>query len=77
MDEFGPLNLLPRKGKAWRQQARPKRLREIRHRYDGSCTSHAEQNAAIGACIRWHNTRAEPKTGFATDSRTRYPAKAA
>ena len=43
--------------------------------------SHAEQNAAINAYIRWHNARAEPKTGFATDSPTRtwthYPAKAA
>jgi hypothetical protein len=126
VDEFGPLNLLPRMGKAWRQQARPKRLRATYHRYDrwvgeklyvicdnysphrnadvrtwcadnqiptyGSWLhwieaefaalryfslrgtdhrSHAEQNAAIGAYIRWHNTRAEPKTGFATDSRIR------
>jgi transposase len=43
--------------------------------------SHNEQNTAIGAYIRWHNTRAEPKTGFATDSPirtwTHYPSKAA
>ncbi|WP_327276787.1 hypothetical protein OG609_36890 [Streptomyces sp. NBC_01224] len=43
--------------------------------------SHSEQNAAIGAYIRWHNTRAEPKTNFAPDSPirtwTNYPAKAA
>jgi transposase len=43
--------------------------------------SHAEQNAAIGAYIRWRNARAEPKTGYATDSPirtwTHYPAKAA
>jgi transposase len=179
VDEFGPLNLLPRKGKAWRPQARPKRLRATYHRHDGVmqmlaaldlatgklfyrirprkraleflaflktlrarwageklyvicdnysphrnadvrawCAdnqielvylptygswlnwieaefaalryfslggtdhrSHAEQNAAIGAYIRWHNARAEPKTGFATDSPirtwTHYPAKAA
>jgi hypothetical protein len=43
--------------------------------------THAEQNAAIDAYIRWRNTRAEPKTGFATDSPirswTHYPTKAA
>jgi hypothetical protein len=43
--------------------------------------THGEQNAAIGAYIRWHNTRAEPKTNFAPDSPIRtwtdYPAKAA
>ena len=179
VDEFGPLNLLPRKGKAWRPQTRPKRLRATYHRHDGVmqmlaaldlttgklfyrihprkraieflaflktlrarwagerlyvicdnysphrntdvrtwCAdnqieliylptygswlnwieaefaalryfalggtdhrSHAEQNAAINAYVRWHNTRAEPKTGFATDSPirtwTHYPSKAA
>jgi transposase len=43
--------------------------------------THAEQNAAIAAYIRWHNTQAEPKTGFATDSPirtwTHYPTKVA
>ncbi|UGY94408.1 IS630 family transposase [Streptomyces gobiensis] len=43
--------------------------------------SHTEQNAAIGAYIRWHNAHAEPKTNFAPDSAiriwTNYPAKAA
>ncbi|WP_323186061.1 MULTISPECIES: transposase [unclassified Streptomyces] len=43
--------------------------------------THAEQSAAIGAYIRWRNTRAEPKTNFAPDSPirqwTQYPAKAA
>jgi transposase len=179
VDEFGPLNLLPRKGKAWRPQSRPQRLRATYNRNDGVlhmlaaldlatgrisyrirsrkrrqeflaflktlrtrwpdeklyvvcdnfsphrhadvrawCAdnqvelvfvptysswlnwiesefaalryfalngtdhrSHAEQNAAIGAYIRWRNARAEPKTRFATDSPirtwTHYPAKAA
>ena len=179
VDEFGPLNLLPRKGKAWRPQAKPKRLRATYHRYDGVmqmlaaldlatgklfyrirprkrwmeflaflkvlrarwageklyvicdnysphrnadvrtwCAdnqielvylptygswlnwieaefaalryfalggtdhrSHTEQNSAINAYIRWHNTQAQPKTGFATDSPirtwTHYPTKAA
>ncbi|EWM18922.1 hypothetical protein [Kutzneria sp. 744] len=43
--------------------------------------SHAEQNAAIAAYVRWRNARAQPKTGFATDSPirtwTHYPTKVA
>ncbi|GAA2698627.1 MULTISPECIES: IS630 family transposase [Actinosynnema] len=43
--------------------------------------THAEQNAAIAAYIRWRNARARPKTGFATDSPIRtwtdYPTKVA
>ena len=179
VDEFGPLNLLPRKGKAWRPATRPLRQRATYNRYDGVkhmlaamdlatgrifyrirdrkrhrefldllkalrarwpgeklyvvadnfsphrhpkvrawCAdnkvelvflptygswlnwieaefaalryfalngtdhrSHAEQNAAIDAYIRWRNARALPKTGFATDSPirtwTHYPAKVA
>jgi transposase len=179
VDEFGPLNLMPRKGKAWRPRRSPRRLRATYNRYDGVMhmlaaldlgtgkmyyrirqrkrwreflnllkalrvrwpgeklyivldnfsphkhpnvrawaavndielvflptygswlnwiesefaalryfalngtdhRSHSEQNAAIGAYIRWHNTRAKPKTNFAPDSPIRtwtdYPAKAA
>ncbi|MEV3986964.1 MULTISPECIES: hypothetical protein [unclassified Nonomuraea] len=43
--------------------------------------SHDEQNAAIGAYVRWRNARAEPKTNFAACSLirswTNYPAKVA
>lgn len=42
--------------------------------------SHHEQDAAIGAYIRWRNHRAQPKTRFAPGSRIRqwgYPMKAA
>jgi hypothetical protein len=43
--------------------------------------SHAEQNAAIGAYVRWRNARAGPKVGFAVGSPIRswtdYPVKAA
>ena len=35
--------------------------------------THAEQDAAIGAYIRWHNHRARPKTGYATNSKIRHP----
>jgi transposase len=34
-DEFGPLNLLPRKGKAWRPAGRPARLRATYTRHGG------------------------------------------
>lgn len=175
VDEFGPLNLMPRKGKAWRPYRSPRRLRATYNRYDGVMhmlagldlatgkmyyrkrwreylallkslrarwpgeklyvvldnfsphkhpnvrawaaandielvfpptygpwlnwiesefaalryfalngtdhRSHGEQNAAIGACIRLRNARAEPKTNFAPDSPirtwTQYPIKAA
>ena len=43
--------------------------------------SHAEQNAAIAAYVRWRNARAQPKVNFAVNSPIRawtdYPAKAA
>ncbi|MFI6916523.1 IS630 family transposase [Streptosporangium sp. NPDC050284] len=35
VDEFGPLNLQPRKGKAWRQGKNPRRLRATYNRYSG------------------------------------------
>lgn len=179
VDEFGPLNLLPRPGKAWRPFRRPRRLRATYHRNGGVMhmlaaldlttgkihyrirdrkrhrefldllktlrtrwpgeklylvcdnfsphhhpavrawaaandielvflptygswlnwiesefaalryfaldgtdhRSHAEQNAAIRAYLRWRNARAQPKTGFAKDSPirtwTHYPTKVA
>jgi transposase len=35
--------------------------------------SHAEQNTAIGAYIRWRNRRCEPKRYFAVNSKIRDP----
>jgi transposase len=35
VDEFGPLNLMPRKGKAWGPVRRPRRLRATYNRYSG------------------------------------------
>src|SRR5690606_2358129 len=35
--------------------------------------THAEQDTAIGAYIRWRNQRAQPKTGYATNSKSRHP----
>lgn len=43
--------------------------------------THDEQNAAIGAYVRWRNARAQPKTSFAASSPIRswtsYPSKVA
>ncbi|MFF4415681.1 IS630 family transposase [Streptosporangium sp. NPDC001559] len=36
VDEFGPLNLQPRKGKAWRPGKNPRRLRATYNRYSGA-----------------------------------------
>ncbi|QUQ72442.1 IS630 family transposase [Kutzneria sp. CA-103260] len=179
VDEFGPLNLQPRKGKAWRPRRKPLRQRATYNRYEGVkhmlaaldlatgkifyrirdhkrhrefldlltalrarwpgeklyviadnfsphrhpkvrawCAanqvelvflptygswlnwieaefaalryfalngtdhrSHADQNAAIAAYVRWRNARAQAKTGFAADSPirtwTHYPTKVA
>ncbi|SEG81316.1 hypothetical protein SAMN04489712_11424 [Thermomonospora echinospora] len=83
MDEFGPLNLQPRRGKAWRPTRHPARLRATYHRNDGVRhllgaldlatgrlyhRSHAEQNAAIGAYVRRRNQHARPKVSFAAGS---------
>ncbi|MGW1498289.1 helix-turn-helix domain-containing protein [Streptomyces mirabilis] len=35
VDEFGPLNLMPRKGEAWGPVRRPRRLRTMYNRYGG------------------------------------------
>lgn len=35
VDEFGPLNLMPRKGKTWRAVTKPHRLRATYNRHDG------------------------------------------
>jgi transposase len=48
VDEFGPLNLLPRKGKAWRPFRRPRRLRATYHRYDGVMHMLAALDLATG-----------------------------
>jgi transposase len=48
VDEFGPLNLLPRKGKAWRPRTRPRRQRATYHRYDGVMHMLAALDLATG-----------------------------
>jgi transposase len=48
VDEFGPLNLLPRKGKAWRPRRMPRRLRATYNRHDGVMHMLAALDLATG-----------------------------
>jgi hypothetical protein len=48
VDEFGPLNLQPRKGKAWRPAGKPERLRATFNRHDGVIHMLAALDLATG-----------------------------
>src|SRR3954452_23028734 len=48
VDEFGPLNLQPRKGKAWRPRSRPRRQRATYTRTDGVMHMLAALDLATG-----------------------------
>jgi transposase len=48
VDEFGPLNLMPRKGKAWGPVKRPRRLRATYNRYGGVMHMLAALDLATG-----------------------------
>jgi transposase len=48
VDEFGPLNLMPRKGKAWGRVKRPRRLRATYNRYGGVMHMLAALDLATG-----------------------------
>jgi len=74
-DEFGPLNLMPRKGKAWRPAGRPKRLRATYHRTDGVRHMLAALDLATGQMtyrIREHK-RWQEFLNLLTVLRGRYP----
>jgi transposase len=47
-DEFGPLNLMPRKGKCWRAEGKPARLRATYNRYNGVMHMLAALDLATG-----------------------------
>jgi hypothetical protein len=48
--------------------------RGVRHTLAGTDhRSHHEQDTAIGDYVRWHNRHAQPKTGFAINSKIRDP----
>ena len=76
VDEFGPLNLLPRKGKAWRLRGKPRRLRATYNRFAGVMHMLAGLDLATGKVFyrirsrkRWLEFLAFLKT-----LRTRWPA---
>ncbi|MEU3828959.1 IS630 family transposase [Streptomyces sp. NPDC029080] len=48
VDEFGPLNLIPRKGRAWGPVRRPRRLRATYNRYGGVMHMLAALDLATG-----------------------------
>ncbi|CAM5454805.1 hypothetical protein SAFG77S_02653 [Streptomyces afghaniensis] len=48
VDEFGPLNLMPRKGKAWGPVRRPRPLRATYNRYGGVRHTLAALDLATG-----------------------------
>ena len=50
VDEFGPLNLQPRKGKAWRPQRRPRRQRATYTRTSGVMHILAALDLTTGGC---------------------------
>lgn len=61
VDEFGPLNLQPRPGRAWRPEGEPARQRATFHRYAGVRHMLAALDLATGKMIyrirqrkRWH-----------------------
>ncbi|MGW5969022.1 transposase [Streptomyces sp. NPDC055186] len=54
-DEFGPLNLMPRKGKAWGPVRRPRRLRATYHRHGSVRHMLAALDLATGK--RYHRIR--------------------
>ncbi|MDT0349543.1 helix-turn-helix domain-containing protein [Pseudonocardia charpentierae] len=57
VDEFGPLNLLPRKGKAWRPRRTPRRLRATYTRTDGVMHMLAALDLATGKLFYRIRTR--------------------
>lgn len=84
VDEFGPLNLLPRKGKAWRACKALRRLRATCTRTQGVRHMLAALDLTTGKITyriwerkRWRNHRARPKQDSAINSKmkTRLPGQ--
>jgi transposase len=75
VDEFGPLNLLPRKGKTWQFRGRPRRQRATYNRHHGVMHMLAALDLATGKIfyrIRVRK-RAMEFLGFLKNLRTRWP----
>jgi transposase len=65
VDEFGPLNLQPRKGKAWRPVRHPARQRATYHRRHGVM----HMIGAAGAGHRCRRSRISPRVGSRNGTR--------
>ncbi len=75
VDEFGPLNLMPRKGKAWRPRTHPARLRATFNRNDGVRHMLGALDLAAGRLyyrIR-HRKRWQEFLSFLKSLRARWP----
>lgn len=76
VDEFGPLNLLPRPGRGWFPTGRPARLRATYHRYGGVRQMFAALDLATGQMFyRFRDRkRRQEFLAFLRQLRARFPA---
>lgn len=76
VDEFGPLNLLPRPGRGWFPRGRPARQRATYHRYGGVRHMFAALDLASGQMFYRFRDRKrwQEFLGFLRQLRTRFPA---
>ncbi len=77
LDEFGPLNLMPRRGKQWRPAGSPARLRATYNRYNGVMHVIAALDLATGKLyyrIRTHK-RWREVLSFLKTLRARWPGE--
>ncbi|TQS01967.1 transposase, partial [Microbispora hainanensis] len=75
--EFGPLNLMPRRGKRWRPAGSPARLRATYNRYNGVMHMIAALDLATGKLyyrIRTRKRRREV-VSFLKTLRARWPSE--
>ena len=77
VDEFGPLNLQPRHGRAWRPAGKPVRIRATYHRYQGVRHMLAALDLATGKMIYRirHRKRWTEFLGFLKVLRGRWPGE--
>jgi transposase len=77
VDEFGPLNLMPRKGKCWRPAGRPARLRATYNRHNGVMHMLAALDLATGRMFYRIRTRKRWREflSFLKSLRARWPGE--
>ncbi|WP_243726262.1 IS630 family transposase [Actinomadura rubrisoli] len=77
VDEFGPLNLQPRPGRAWRPEGEPDRQRATFHRYDGVRHMPAALDLVTGKILYRirHRKRRREFLSFLKVLRARWPTQ--